>query len=82
MPHKYTMEDYLDMKKNKIMSFIWGACVQENRKELRQYEVPSLEMHRDDHYQVCRATGEHSKKRNLWVACAFIIIINQILSQH
>lgn len=42
MPHKYTMEDYLDMKKNKIMSFIWGACVQENRKELRQYEVPSL----------------------------------------
>lgn len=63
MPHKYTVEDYLDMKKNKIMTFILGACVQENRKELRQYEVPSLEMHGDAHYQVCRATGEHSKKK-------------------
>ena len=29
------MEDCLDMKKNKIMLFMLGACVQENREELR-----------------------------------------------
>ena len=46
--HTHTMEYYSAMKKNKIMPFVLGACVQENRRQLGWYEVPSLQMHGGD----------------------------------
>lgn len=58
------MEYYLDMKTSEIMPVILSACVGENRKELRSYEVPSLETYGGDHYQVSMGTGGHSRKEN------------------
>ena len=51
------------------MPVILSACVRENRKELRSYDVPSLEMYGGDHCQVSMAQGGIQGKKTVGSLC-------------
>ena len=57
------------MKMSEIMPVILSACVRENRKELRSYDVPSLEMYGGDHCQVYMAQGGIQGKKTVGSLC-------------